>query len=187
MRCVNHPLFLFALILLSAALQACSNNSTPQISALTDIYEISLSASVINYSTLSSVVVSGNCGTGVTEIDDSLDGGGTWQNVSVNSTSYNLNCEKNQTFSATFNFSTNTPAAWSGTPSGSYHVLFRSKSYAGNNASLNLVLAPTSLNLSTTSVAAVHSSGSQISSVFKVTVSGASQHGSSVDAQLRVQ
>jgi len=181
-------LFWLPLFLLCFVVQACTNAS-PQVSALTDIYEINLTASVIAYSTLSSVVISGVCGAGVTEIDDSLDGGNTWQNISANSTTANLTCQKNQNFSATFNFTANPPAPWTGTPTGNYHVLFRSKGLGAYKDPQNLILAQVTQNLGqvVSSTASVHATGSQVSSTFKVMVSGASQHGTSVDAQLRVQ
>lgn len=174
----------------SFVLQACTNNSTPTINSLSDIYEISLSNSVTNYTSLSTVTINGICGKGVTEIDDSLDNGNTWQNVSSNSLSANLNCQQGQTFSINFNLSSSTLLPWTGTPTGNYYILLRSKGISGYNASQNAILAQTAVNTGqvvTSLSASSNATGSTVGAVSKIFVSGAYQHGTTVDAQMRVR
>lgn len=153
-------------LLIFGTLCGCTK-AVPQVTSLMTSVWLSLNASVIHYKTLNDIQVTGTCDPADQEVDYSLDNGNTWTNINQGSISSSFACNQSQSFSVDLNLVSNTPAAWSGSPSGNYHVLFRAKVLGGFSDSLNLVLSQMT---SSTRVGVTNSSSRQTVSGYQVSL-----------------
>jgi hypothetical protein len=130
-------------------------NSQPVVTTLNNPFWLSLDNLVIQYSSLSSVEFLGTCGPGIQAVEYSLDDGVAWHAISQNSVSSMDACKVDKTFKVTLDLSTNPAHAWSGSPFGNFHVLFRAQIPDGFTSTSNVVLrklVPTKLVLSNSSL-----------------------------------